>query len=257
MTEPMLWIPVRLLSKGAVGGEMRIAGMATLDDVVDLDQQLLQHTGVIDSLSYLERFGKVNWNHGSGPGDMLGDICKAEIRRHKGRRGLYIEALLNPEVPAATEAYRFMKGGGRLGFSVQGVTLNLKPRLVKGNIPAEEIATSFISQVALTGEPKNYETFATVVKGLRAGTIQKALTAGSGTDHSTFTGGRSLTRESFATPPREQLAQLARHFKGCHPGVTPKQGERFVKALRQFCDSWAMEPDARVALAQHMIRKGD
>lgn len=254
MHGPTLWIPVEVLSK-SLGDGMLIGGMATLDDVVDLDQQLLQHTGVIDSLSYLERFGKINWNHGDKPGDMLGDICKAAIRTHKGRRGLYIEAKLNPEVPEAVKAYRFMKGGGRLGFSVQGVQLLLKARLVQKNIPAEEIRTSFISQVALTPEPKNYETFAVVLKGLRDGSIAKALTAGSGTDHAQFTGGRALTKESFASPPAEQVLQLARHFRS-RCGNVPREPGALNKALTEFCNTWGLAPDTRRALANHLT-KGD
>ncbi len=145
----LLWLPVTPLAK-SLAAPMRIGGMATLDDTIDLDQQLLQTTGVIDSLAYLERFGKVNWEHGRGPEDLLGEITHAEIRKAQGSRGLYIEALFNPESPRAVRAYRLMEGGARFGFSVQGVTLKLRKATHDG-FPVEKI------DEALEGWLDNFE----------------------------------------------------------------------------------------------------
>jgi hypothetical protein len=251
------WVPVRALAKGVASGAMVIGGMATLDGVLDLDQQLLPATGVIDSLEYLTRFGKVNWNHGDKPGDLLGDITVADIRNdpRSGSKGLYIEAALNPKMDAAKEAYKFMKGGGKLGFSVQGVTLKLKKAPTKEGLPVEEIESAFISQVALTPEPKNHGTWAAVLKSVDRVTIYKALTAGAGTDHSQFTGGRSLTRESFGPPlSGDHIMHLARTFRAIH-GHVPHGTNDFRKAFRAFSQSWSLNKSQAEALSNYLTRR--
>jgi hypothetical protein len=253
-----VWVPVQPLQKGA-GSPMVIGGMATLDGVLDLDQQLLPATGVIDSIEYLRRFGKVNWNHGGAPGDLLGDITRAEIREDTrpefaGRKGLWIEANLNPKVRAAREAYTFMKGGGQLGFSVQGVTLKLNKASLDG-FPVEEIETAFVSQVALTPEPKNWGTFAEVLKSARGLAISKALTAGAGTDHAQFTGGRALTRESFSPAiSADHLMSLARTFRAIH-GAVPTGTAEFRKAMGAFASTWSLSHEQCKALDSYLQRR--
>jgi hypothetical protein len=243
-----LWLPAKTLQKSVSSPGMHICGMATLDDTIDLDQQLLQTSGVIDSLAYLERFGKLNWNHGGDPEDILGEITKAEIRKALGKKGLYVEAKLNPRNPKAVHAYELMKGGARFGFSVQGVTLRLSKATHNG-FPVEKIDEAFVSQVALTGEPKNYNTFAQVLKSLSARTIDKSLTAGTGTDSSTFTGGRALTKESMGVPNEETL-RLARHFHQVH-GRKPRELE---KSVAVFSQTWQLSPSVRERLAEHLRR---
>lgn len=243
-----LWLPAVPLSKSLAGPPMRIGGMATLDDTIDLDQQLLQTTGVIDSLAYLERFGKVNWNHGTDPEDMLGEITHAVIRKSQGKKGLYIEATLNPASPRAVRSYRLMKGGARFGFSVQGVILQLR-KATQDGFPVEKIAEAFVSQVALTPEPKNYRTFAEVLKSLAGAPIQKALIAGAGTDHAAFAGGRSLTKESMGVST-EDLRRLSQHFRQVH-GARPAH---FEQALALFTTTWQLTPAVRARLAEHLKR---
>lgn len=243
-----LWLPARL-HKSANAADMLICGMATLDDTIDLDQQLLQVSGVIDSLAYLEKFGKLNWNHGSDPDDILGEITKAVIRKALGKRGLYIEVKLNPRSAKAVEAYRLLKGGARFGFSVQGVTLRLSKATYNG-FPVEKIDEAFVSQVALTGEPKNYNTFAQILKSLRPGAIDKALTAGTGTNSAAFTGGRSLTKENLGEPVTEETLQLARRFGQTH-GRNPANLE---KSLALFSQTWQLSPTVRERLAEHLRR---
>lgn len=228
---------------------MYISGMATLDDTIDLDQQLLQTSGVIDSLAYLEKFGKLNWNHGGDPADILGEIIRAEIRKALGKRGLYIEAKLNPQNEKAVHAYKLMKGGARFGFSVQGVTLRLSKATHNG-FPVEKIDEAFVSQVALTGEPKNYNTFAQILKSLSTPTIEKSLVAGSGTDSANFTGGRSLTRESMGQPPSEELLKLAQRFHASH-GRRPHDLD---KSVAVFSQTWQLSPNIRARLAEHLRR---
>lgn len=244
-----LWLPAQTLKKSASSSGMFISGMATLDDTIDLDQQLLQSTGVIDSLAYLEKFGKINWNHGGDPEDLLGEITKAEIRKALGKSGLYIEAKLNPKNPKAVRAFQLMKGGARFGFSVQGVTLKLRKATHNG-FPVETIDEAFVSQVALTPEPKNYNTFAQILKSLAGGTIEKALTAGAGTDHAQFTGGRSLTRENLGAVSTEELRRLAHHFHQIHG----RQPQNLDKSLALFSTTWQLSPTVRERLAEHLKR---
>lgn len=250
MPHENLWLPAHILRKSLRPAGLYIGGMATLDDTIDLDQQLLQTTGVIDSLSYLEKFGKVNWNHGDDPGDMLGEIVKAIIKKALGKSGLYIEAKLNEKNPKAVRAYKAMEGGARFGFSVQGVTLKLRKANFNG-FPVDKIDEAFVSQVALTAEPKNYNTFAGILKSLTDQTIQKALTAGTGTDHAQFSGGRALTRENMGTAaPRSDVLQLARHF---HRTYGPEPAN-LNKSLALFSTTWQLSPSMRERLAEHLGR---
>lgn len=246
---PNLWLPAEILSKSLNDFEMRIHGMATLDDTIDLDQQLLQTTGVIDSLAYLERFGKLNWNHGCNPDDILGEITTAQIRKALGKRGLYIAVLLNKKQKKSRDAYRLMAGGARFGFSVQGVTLQLSKGTHNGH-PIEKVDEAFVSQVALTGQPKNYNTFAEILKSITPCAIDKALTAGSGTDHAAFQGGRALTKESMGSPSTEELLRLSRHFHQVH-GRNPAS---FDKSLAVFSQTWQLSPSVRARLAEHLRR---
>lgn len=244
-----LWLPAQLRKSVASDPGMHICGMATLDDTIDLDQQLLQTTGVIDSLAYLARFGKINWNHGGAPEDLLGEITRAEIRKALGKKGLYVEAKLYADNPRSVRVYKLMqKSGARFGFSVQGVTLKLRKATHNG-FPVEKIDEAFVSQVALTPEPKNHMTFAEVLKSLKAQTIQKALTAGSGTDHAAYTGGRALTRENLGVPTEEVL-RLARHFQQVH-GRNPGNLD---KSLALFSTTWQLSPSMRERLAEHLKR---
>lgn len=253
-TDIEFYVPVRLM-KSAGAGEMRIGGFATVDDTIDLDQQMLDLTGVIDSIEYLTHHGKVNWNHGSDPSDMLGDIVVARplLNKAAGRRGLWIEAILNPKMKKARDAYSYMDGGGKLGFSVQGVTLDLE-KASKDGIPVGRLRTNFISQVALTPEPKCHLTFAQALKSLETQAIRKALSAGAGTDHSQFTGGRSLVKESLGSPSTEDIALLARYFRQVTGGVRERTPE-FDQAFISFVKQWGLTPPQAMALAQHLGKR--
>lgn len=255
MNKPTLWIPVRrLLKKGGRPG-MWICGFATLDNVIDLDQEVLNTAGIIDCLSYLEKHGKVNWNHGDRPGDLLGDIKKAcvQVDPESGQEGLYIEARLNPKVAAAREAYNYLDGDGVLGFSVQGVYLTVVKAATPAGIPLNNVKAAFLSQVALTPEPKNHGTRAQVLKSLAAGTIElrKALTAGAGTDHSGFTGGRALVKESLGTLSAPQLDMLATDFRRSLGGVT-LDDPHTAHALYAYGRMRRMTPEQTAALARHL-----
>jgi hypothetical protein len=251
-----LWIPVRpLIKKGGRPG-MWICGFATLDDIIDLDQEVLNTAGIIDCLSYLEKHGKVNWNHGDRPGDLLGDIRKACVRvdPETGREGLYIEAKLNPKVPAAQEAYRYLEGGGKLGYSVQGVYLNVVKSATPEGHPLKRVKAAFLSQVALTPEPKNHGTDARILKSLAGAAIGKALTAGAGTDHSSFSGGRALVRENLGTLTVDQLKSLADDFQHRLQGVK-LDPFGMAKALQFYGWAQRLFPGQVNALAHYLSSK--
>lgn len=248
-----IWIPVRpLIKKGGRTG-MWICGFATLDDVIDLDQEILNTSGIIDSLSYLEKHGKINWNHGSAPGDLLGDIKKACVRvdPETGKEGLYIEARLNPNVPAAVDAYNYLGGGGTLGYSVQGVYLNVVKSASPEGTPIKEVKAAFISQVALTPEPKNHGTDAQILKSQSGVTIYKALTAGSGTNHAGFTGGRALVPENLGTLSVTQLSSLADDFRRRLQGRS-LDSYQLAKALQHYGRAQRLYPGQVAELARFM-----
>jgi hypothetical protein len=253
-----LWIPARrLVRKGGRPG-MWICGFATLDNVIDLDQEVLNTAGIIDCLSYLERHGKVNWNHGDRPGDLLGDIKKACVRvdPESGQEGLYIEARLNPKVEAACAAYRYLDGEGKLGFSVQGVYLNVVQAATPDGLPLKEVKAAFLSQVALTPEPKNPGTRARVLKSLRRPSIAKSLTAGAGTDHAGFTGGRALIGENLGTLTPRQLDLLANDFRRrTHGKALDTYG--LAKAIQAYGREQRLYPGQTIALARHIGTRGD
>jgi hypothetical protein len=248
-----LWIPVRpLVRKGGRPG-MWICGFATMDDVIDLDQEVLNTAGIIDCMAYLEKHGKVNWNHGDRPGDLLGDIKKACVKTDPttGRDGLYIEAKLNPKVPAAVDAYNYLQGGGILGYSVQGVYLNVVKSAHPDGTPKNQVKQAFLSQVALTPEPKNHATDARILKSLQGRTIEKTLTAGSGTDHSAFTGGRALIRENLGPLTVSQLSLLADDFRRQIQGRS-LDNLGMAKCLQQYGRAQRLFPGQVTALAQYL-----
>lgn len=252
-----LWIPVRpLLKKGGKPG-MWICGFATMDNVVDLDQEVLNAAGLIGCLDYLAKHGKINWNHGDKPEDLLGDITKAEIRTDPttGEQGLYIEARLNPQVPGAVAAYRYIEGGGKLGYSVQGVYLDVIKTATQEGLPLNSVKAAFISQVALTPEPKNHATDARILKSARSRTIAKALLAGSGTDHASFTGGRALIPENLGTLSVTQMDSLADDFRKRLKGMFLSPFEKAV-ALQQYGRIQGLFPGQVHDLAHH-IAKGE
>lgn len=244
-----LWVPARIM-KGLGADDMRICGMATVDHTVDLDGQMLDAAGVMDSLAYLARYGKINWDHSSEPEHLLGDITHAEIRKSAAGRGLYIEATLNPESKKARLVYRLMKGGMKLGFSVQGVTLKLAKAAHMG-FPVEKITEAFVNEVALTHRPKNPYTFAAILKSVDDAAIRKALVAGSGTDAAQFTGGRALTQEQFG-PCVADLTTLARHFR--HKYGVPAVAH-LAKSIEEFSTQWQLSPGAKRKLADFLGRK--
>jgi hypothetical protein len=253
-----LWIPVRpLIKKGGRPG-MWICGFATLDNVVDLDGEVLNTAGIIDCLSYLEKHGKVNWNHSDRPGDLLGDIKKAcvQVDPVTGQEGLYIEARLNPHVPAARDAYRYLQGGGKLGYSVQGVYLDVVKSATPEGLPTKIVKAAFLSQVALTPEPKNHGTDARILKSLAARTIEKSLTAGAGVDHAAFTGGRALVAENLGPLSVTQLTSLAADFRRRLQGALPDPFT-LAKALQQYGRAQRLYPGQVADLARFIGTKGD
>lgn len=253
-----LWIPVRpLLKKGGRPG-MWICGFATVDNVVDLDQEVLNSAGLIGCLDYLVKHGKINWNHGDQPGDLLGDITRAEIRTDKltGEQGLYIEAKLNPKVPEAVNAYRYLEGGGVLGYSVQGVYLDVVRSATPEGLPLNNVKAAFLSQVALTPEPKNHATNARILKSIRRPTIGKSLTAGSGTDHASFTGGRALISENLGAISDQQMERLADDFRKRLKGTNLSPFEKAL-ALQQYGRVQGLFPGQVHDLALYIGNKGE
>jgi hypothetical protein len=149
------------------------------------------------------------------------------------------------------DAYNYLQGGGILGYSVQGVYLNVVKSAHPDGTPKNQVKQAFLSQVALTPEPKNHATDARILKSLQGRTIEKTLTAGSGTDHSAFTGGRALIRENLGPLTVSQLSLLADDFRRQIQGRS-LDNLGMAKCLQQYGRAQRLFPGQVTALAQYL-----
>lgn len=172
-------IPLIEKAWAGTGGRMRIGGIAS-DESVDLDDEVTAANGLADSLDYLRRWGKFNDNHSD---TLLGEVDEAEITT-KGalvRKGIFTESEIPPErwaekclwvagylyprIRKAKEYYDIMRSGGRIGLSLQGRILR---RAVLNKAGKRVLVNSkcFVNQIAITGEPKNMNAVAKILKSL-------------------------------------------------------------------------------------------
>lgn len=152
-----VFIPLSLQkSQKDASGNWRIGGVAATDSEDQEGERILMKG--LDT-SYLESGRAVfNWNHGSMPEDIVGEI---DVFR-KDNKKLYVEGFLYKGVSKAEDIYKLMKAREsqstrRLGFSVEG-----KIRQREDN----KILKSWVKAVAITHEPVNPYTVADLVKSL-------------------------------------------------------------------------------------------
>lgn len=152
------WMPLDVVK--APKGEMRIGGVATDEESPDIQGERVFIDGL--DISYLLQRGAFNWDHGKGPGDILGEI---DIAMKQGKK-LYVEGPLYPHVEKAKEVYDLMRslkenGSNRkLGLSVEG---KVKERDVQNQ---RHIRKAWIKNVAVTYNPINQGTWVDFVKSL-------------------------------------------------------------------------------------------
>jgi len=218
-------------------GRLWVEGIAS-DESVDLENEIVKASGLVDSLDLLEERGVFNWDHGQ---TIVGrpTVCELidveearrrfpELREWFGRdfvgdRVFYIRGYIDapaegePVSPDLLNARHALLHGHPLGFSLQG------GRVKRGEAggpdgriyPATEQAV--ITAVALTPCPINQNSVARLAKSLSAAmqqacedgepvvVVAKSLVAGAGTDSAAMTGGRALMPESLLGATQDTL----------------------------------------------------
>jgi hypothetical protein len=159
------WIPLEIAKSSK--GEMRIGGIATDEDGMDLQGEKIFVDGL--DITYMLQRGAFNWDHGKEPGDILGEIDLAQ----KQDKRLYVEGFLYPNVKKAVEVFDLMqslKGSGskrKLGLSIEG---KIKERDVE---TGKSIKKAWIKNVAVTYNPINQGTWVDMIKSLGNFTFEK------------------------------------------------------------------------------------
>jgi len=157
------WFPVDFLkSDPARPEEWRVGGVASDEEAEDLQGEMVFIKGL--DTSYLTERGVFNWDHGKEPGDIVGEIDKAE--RQGNDTKLWVEGFLYPDVRKAQDVKSLIdslkKCGSkrRLGMSLEG---KVKER---DGANGKLIKKAWIKAVALTYNPINKGTFADFIKSL-------------------------------------------------------------------------------------------
>ncbi|HAA43186.1 MAG TPA: hypothetical protein DCE02_04175, partial [Ruminiclostridium sp.] len=148
-------------------GEVRmlLGGIASTADE-DSDGEFLDPKGF--DIEPLLKSGMVNWHHQAKdqPAAIIGEPIKAEIRPE----GLYVETELYPSSKIAQEVWQLAQilekdsKTRRLGYSVEGKVLKRKSE-DKNSPDYKKIQKAIITGVAITHQPKNPKTFASIIKG--------------------------------------------------------------------------------------------
>lgn len=144
---------------------MKLGGIASTSDE-DSDGEFLDPKG-FDIKPLLES-GMVNWHHQAKgqPAAIIGEPTKAEIRPE----GLYIETTLYPSSQVACDVWNLAQTlekdskTRRLGYSIEGRVLKRKSD-DKNSPDFKKISKAVITGVAITHQPKNPKTFASIIKG--------------------------------------------------------------------------------------------
>ena len=239
-------------------GRLWVHGIAS-DESVDLENEIIKASGLVDTVDLLEQRGVFNWDHGER---VIGKVTKAQLipvaqamemfpeiseefaRELQGEKAFYLQGYVDApdqhEPNSDLENARWtLKKGYPLGFSLQGGRVRQGAAVASdGSLhPATEQA--IVTKVALTTCPINLSSYATLMKsvsqavahlrdhpddrdGLPIAIIAKGMAAGGGTDAASFTGGRALTRESLD----RKTATVTWECPGCAIRVTRPPREK-------------------------------
>lgn len=134
--------------------------------------------------------GVISWDHkhksGGGPGFIIGEPLAVKF---DDRKNTYVKAKLYQHNKIAQDLWNNIKSGAkRLGSSIGGGVVERANNVIKKVIWDE---------LAITHKPVNDDTLEGV-QMIPFAAFSKALSAGSGADATTFTGGRAITPESLA-----------------------------------------------------------
>jgi hypothetical protein len=163
-----LWFPVDFVKsetdspRSGRESQWRVGGIASDEQAEDLQGETVFIKGL--DTSYLMERGVFNWDHGKEPGDIVGEIDRAE--RRDADTKLWVEGFLYQDVKKAQDIKNLIDSlkkcdsKRRLGMSLEG---KIKER---DGANGKLIKKAWIKAVALTYNPVNKGTFADFIKSL-------------------------------------------------------------------------------------------
>jgi hypothetical protein len=152
-------------------GDRIIEGVAATPDR-DAHGETVRMDGL--DVSYLFRFGKINWEHRKEPGYIIGKPLNGDITPERFK----LRSKLFKGMPIADQAWSLLQATSdddepALGYSVEGKVLERNPR------NPTDVIRAMVVNVALTANPVNANTYADVVKSFGGGGFSKSLTLAS------------------------------------------------------------------------------
>lgn len=252
-----MFAPVHLVKGKDSSGKnvMRMEGIASTSSK-DADGEFLDPNGF--ELDYFLKYGFMNWNHQTSkdPLALIGKPTEAV----KKAEGLFVGCELFDNSPRAKEVYQLAEileaQGGQLGFSIEGKVIERdakNPKIVK---------KAKITGCAITPNPKNVDTVASIIKGHSFETLsaydeedeetrEKALAAGSAS-------GQALSLESLdgdvkhldSNKKKKKLTKgevMAQIFED-HPQLSLETGEELFNLISKIEKSIIMnKPDVNIS----------
>lgn len=211
-------------------GDWIVEGVASTGDT-DLQDDTLVSEGL--DYSYFLNKGFLKWEHEKNPKNFIGEPLEAQIRKDgfyiKGR--LYAHSPLAQEAVQAIETLEKSNAQRRVGFSIEGNVVKRDPRNPK------KILKAVIRNVALTMQPVNTGTWASLVKSLASTEalsfdLDKALGTGTGGEaYGTPSGDGSALREESLEQDKKNKLSLFRFI------------EQLVKKLTERTDPDSADDD--------------
>jgi hypothetical protein len=161
-----IWVP-GLAKAESDDTHRRVCGLASSEDEDQQGETILQK-GI--DFSPLVSHGHINWNHQSGPKNVIGEPTVVEFRDTRNGYGLYMEGVIykgteNSDgvwqlICAVEEARKTGASKRQLGWSVEGGIVARNPQ--NKNI----IEKSIVRHMAVTHEPVNAKTYLELAKSL-------------------------------------------------------------------------------------------
>lgn len=224
---PIFGTTVRLLkaAQQTETGLWKFGGIASSESMDEEGDSILRKT--LD-LTYLQKRGYVNWDHGRSPSDQIGFATKAEIipagqvEKYQDlldvplskASSVYVEGVLYQHVKRAQEVHDILKSipqgtEGALGLSVEGAMIKLDNGTV---------ARAIVRGLAMSPAPAHPDTLCRLVKSLRSGVDT--------------TVGHEPTRQARVDEPKlltfnDALVLVQRTY----PGISFQKAEGLVKTI--------------------------
>ena len=133
-------------------GRRMIEGVASTPDR-DMQGEIVEPMGL--DFSYFARHGRLNWDHGKGPSDIIGEPLKWTQKPE----GVYLYGLLYSGIKRADEAYALLQAGATLGWSLEGKVLERDPA------DPTRVTKAAVINCAVTHNPVCTETWCKLTRG--------------------------------------------------------------------------------------------